>query len=164
MIAIIVAVAKNGTIGNDNDLPWHLPTDMKMFKEVTQNSTVVMGRKCWESIPEKYRPLPNRTNVVLSRNPEYIAEGAHAEEKSLLTALSKCDDQERDVFIIGGAQLYAEAFKFADRVYLTRIHEDVEDDIKLIGFNPDEWVKDTSTGIISENGHTFTFEQYQRKL
>jgi dihydrofolate reductase len=68
MINIIVATSTNLVIGKDNDLPWHLPTDMKYFKDTTKGHIVVMGRKCWESIPEKYRPLPNRTNIVMSRD------------------------------------------------------------------------------------------------
>ena len=75
-ISIIVAASSNLVIGKDNDIPWHIPTDLKSFKKITEGSPVIMGRKCWESIPERYRPLPKRANVVLSRNPDYKAEGA----------------------------------------------------------------------------------------
>ena len=73
MINIIVAASTNMVIGKNNDLPWYLPTDMKHFKDITKGHIVVMGRKCWESIPEKYRPLPNRTNFVVTRNKDYVA-------------------------------------------------------------------------------------------
>src|SRR5689334_17373843 len=76
-INIIVAASDNNCIGRNNDLPWNLPTDLKRFKEITSGHIVVMGRKCWESIPEKYRPLPKRTNVIITRNKDYKAEGAH---------------------------------------------------------------------------------------
>ena len=159
-IKIIVAAAKNDTIGNDNDLPWHLPSDMKMFKEVTAKSIVIMGRKCWESIPEKYRPLPGRTNLVLSRNPDYVAEGAEV-FNNLKAAIRKYLGDDRDIFIIGGAQIYTEGFGMANEVLLTRIHEDVEGDIKLEGFRPDEWDLVKISPVMEENGHTFTFEQYK---
>jgi len=74
-VSIMVAATTSMVIGKDNDLPWHLPSDMKYFKEVTRGKTVIMGRKCWESIPAKFRPLPNRTNVVITRNKDYVAEG-----------------------------------------------------------------------------------------
>src|SRR5690554_3997452 len=100
--ALIVAMGKHREIGKDNDLLWKLPRDMKFFKETTQGHTVVMGRKNWESIPEKFRPLPNRKNIVISRNADYKAEGA-----TLITDLKELSQHievGQKCFIIGGAQ------------------------------------------------------------
>src|SRR5690554_2320548 len=102
--ALIAAIGKHREIGKDNDLLWHLPRDMQFFKETTQGHVVVMGRKNWESIPEKFRPLPNRKNIVLSKNTDFKAEGAILihdirELNQHLEANQKC-------FIIGGAQIY----------------------------------------------------------
>src|SRR5690554_7894244 len=102
--ALIVAMGKHREIGKDNDLLWKLPRDMKFFKETTQGHTVVMGRKNWESIPEKFRPLPNRKNIVISRNADYKAEGA-----TLITDLKELSQHievGQKCFIIGGAQIY----------------------------------------------------------
>jgi dihydrofolate reductase len=163
LIKVIVAVAANNTIGNDNDLPWHLPTDMKMFKEVTANSIVIMGRKCWESIPEKYRPLPGRTNIVLTRNPDYEAPGAEV-SNSMMHSLNKYMNDKRDTFIIGGSEIYKSGFDQADYVLMTRIHEDVEGSVKLTGWNPDSWVIDDVSPLMEENGHSFSFERYKRQV
>ena len=76
MISVIVATSTNLVIGKNNDLPWHIPSDLKRFKELTSGSVVYMGRKCWESIPTKFRPLPNRDNIVITRDKDYVAEGA----------------------------------------------------------------------------------------
>jgi dihydrofolate reductase len=161
LIKVIVAAAANNTIGNNNDLPWHLPTDMKMFKNVTKGAIVIMGRKCWESIPEKYRPLPGRHNIVLTRNLDYIAEGAQVSD-SLMHVLNEHMNDKRDTFIIGGSQIYSDAFDKADQVYFTRIHEEVEGNIKLEGFNRDMWELIDRSTIMKENDHTFTFEKYKR--
>ncbi len=128
MISIIVAVANNNVIGKDNKLIWHLPADMKFFKEKTTGHCVITGRKNYESIPEKFRPLPNRTNIVITRQKDYVAPGAiivDSIEKALLTAKNTGDTE---IFIIGGGEIYKQSLHFADRVYLTQINHSFEGD------------------------------------
>lgn len=120
MIALIFARDKNNVIGKNNTIPWHSPHDFKRFKTLTDNTNVVMGRKTWESLPKK--PLPNRTNYVISHNPDYEAPGALV-FTSLEAALADCvtKDINRPTFIIGGKGLYEEATKYTDIAYITRI-------------------------------------------
>jgi dihydrofolate reductase len=149
-------------IGKDNDLPWRLPSDLKYFKTMTDGNAVIMGRKCWESIPEKYRPLPNRKNFVVSRNKAFIAEGAVVTDdfKNILKMYSKSSEQ---LFVIGGAELYKEAFKHAERLYLTQIYSAVDGDVFLEGLEPKDWCLVDADDIIEENGFKFRFELYEKK-
>ena len=124
---MIVAMGKNRVIGNDNELLWNIPDDLKRFKVLTLGHTVIMGRKTWESLPEKFRPLPGRTNVVISRQKDYAASGATLTDSfagALAAAASAPGPNE--VFIIGGGQLYAETVPFVDRLYLTLIDDEKE--------------------------------------
>ena len=129
-VSLIVAVAENGVIGKDNDLIWHLPKDMRFFKETTLGHHVIMGRKNFESIPHKYRPLPNRTNVVITRQADYTAEGCVI-VNSLGSAL-QIAKQNGDIepFIIGGGQIYKLALeaKLVDKIYLTKINHTFDGD------------------------------------
>ncbi len=163
-ISIIVAASTNSVIGKDNDIPWHLPTDLKNFKKITEGHTVIMGRKCWESIPEKYRPLPNRRNVVLTRNENYVAEGAEVVH-DLLEAMDIYihDNENNEVFIIGGAQIYKDAFPYATKLYLTHVYGDVEGDVKLEGLDPNDWNPIEIGDELEENGKQFRFETYDRR-
>ncbi len=161
MINIIVATSTNLVIGKDNDLPWHLPTDMKYFKDTTKGHIVVMGRKCWESIPEKFRPLPNRTNIVMSRNTLYEAKGASV-TFDLETLLKVHENSDKEVFIIGGAGLYKEAFKYAHRLYLTQIYSEVEGDVYLEGLDYKDWCLIEGSEMHEENGYKFRFELYKK--
>ena len=123
-VSLIVAAANNGVIGKDNDLIWHLPKDMRFFKETTLGHHVIMGRKNFESIPHKYRPLPNRTNVIITRQSNYQAEGCIVVNsvESALTIAKQNGDKEP--FIIGGGQIYKLALEsnFVDKIYLTKVH------------------------------------------
>jgi dihydrofolate reductase len=161
MINIIVATSTNLVIGKDNDLPWHLPTDMKYFKDTTKGHIVVMGRKCWESIPEKYRPLPNRTNIVMSRDKNYVAEGASVSD-DLEKLLKMHEHSDKEVFIIGGANLYKEAFQYAHRLYLTQIYSEVEGDVYLEGLESKDWCLIEGSEMHEENGFKFRFELYKK--
>ena len=122
MVSIIVAVAQNGTIGDKNSLLWHISEDMRFFKRTTSGHPVIMGRKTYDSLG---RPLPNRTNVVISRTAEHI-EGCQI-ARSLEEAIALFPAEE-EIFIIGGAQIYALALEVADRIYLTRVEHDYEGD------------------------------------
>ena len=129
-VSLIVAVSENGVIGKDNDLIWHLPKDMKFFKETTQGHHVIMGRKNFESIPHKFIPLPNRINIIITRQSDYVAEDCvvvNSIEESLKIAQKNGDAEP---FIIGGGQIYKLALEnnLIDRVYLTKIHQSFEGD------------------------------------
>ncbi len=123
LVSIIVAAGKNLEIGKDNDLMWSLPRDMRFFKETTSGHPVIMGRKNWDSIPEKWRPLPNRKNIIMSRNPELPQNEILVTDK-LKEALDEAwKDEEEEVFIIGGGQIYDLALQEdkVDRMYITHI-------------------------------------------
>jgi dihydrofolate reductase len=127
--SLIVAMAKNQTIGIDNTLPWHLPNDLKYFKQVTMAKPIIMGRKTYESIG---RPLPGRTNIVITRQEDYQAEGVIV-VNSLQRALDKAEDVgfvtgHDEAMVIGGAEIYQQALVQADRLYITHVHADVDGD------------------------------------
>jgi len=138
-VSLIVAVSENGIIGKDNNLIWHLPKDMKFFKETTMGHHVIMGRKNFESIPHKFRPLPNRTNIVITRQSNYKAEGClvvNSVEEALEIAKQNGDS---DPFIIGGGQIYKIALEqnLVDRIYLTRIYYSFDGDTFFPELNSD---------------------------
>ncbi len=159
MISIIVAVAENGVIGDRNTLLWHISEDLRRFKRLTTGHPVVMGRKTCESLG---RPLPNRRNVVITRSETEIAgcEVVHSLDEAL--ALFPADEE---VFVIGGAQIYAEALPIADRFYLTRVHCDYEGDTRFPDWNPAEWRLVASERFErgAEYPYPFTFETYERQ-
>lgn len=133
-------MAENRTIGRNNSLPWHLSEDLKYFKRTTMGNCIIMGRKTWESIG---RALPGRTNIVISSNPGFKAEGARVvgsldEATNLAKSISIIDGSEES-FIIGGAGLYKEALPHAQRFHLTRVHAEVDGDTFLAEFDEDEW-------------------------
>src|ERR1700712_3875319 len=125
-IILIAGVARNGAIGRNNALLWRLPEDLIRFKALTMGHPVIMGRKTWDSLPERFRPLPARRNIVLSRRSDLQLAGAEV-LGSLAEALAACSANER-VFVIGGAQIYAEALALAERLELTEIDADFEAD------------------------------------
>lgn len=133
-VSLIVAMAKSRVIGINNTLPWHLPPDLKHFKELTMGHHIVMGRKTYESIG---KPLPGRTSVVVTRNTGYAVPGVLV-VNSLPAAIQACDDDD-EIFVIGGAELYQQAITLADRIYLTEIDADIHGDAHFPEFNRDEW-------------------------
>ncbi|MFI3318391.1 MAG: dihydrofolate reductase [Rikenellaceae bacterium] len=160
MVNIIVAIAENGVIGGDNTLLWHIGEDLKNFKKITSGHPVIMGRKTFESIG---RPLPNRTNVVITRQNISI-EGcrvAHSFEEAISLFSS-----EEEIFIIGGAQIYAQALPIATTLYLTRVHKSYEGDTSFPEWSLDEWSCTESQRF--ECGekfeHPFTIEKYLRRF
>ena len=139
-VSLIVAMAKNHVIGRDNQLPWHLPEDLRYFKRVTMGKPVIMGRKTFESIG---RPLPGRANIVITRNTEWQAEGVHVVH-SLDAAIDHCRklcaaDGIEEAMVIGGAEIYSQALHRADRLYLTWVHAHVEGDAWFPDFPREEW-------------------------
>lgn len=124
-LVVIAAVARDGAIGRGGDMPWHLPADLKHFRRLTQGHPVVMGRKTWESLPPRFRPLPGRRNVVITRNAAWSDAGAEA-APSLAAALALLAGADK-VFVIGGGELYAQALPLADTLELTEIDATVPD-------------------------------------
>lgn len=141
-LALIVAMAKNRGIGKNNDLLWHLPTEMKFFRETTLGHVVVMGRKNYESIPEKFRPLQHRENAVLSRNSNFEAPGCSV-FKSLESCIEHYRNTDKTVFVIGGGQIYEEVLqKFdLDEMYITVVQTVLEADTYFPEINETKWCK-----------------------
>ncbi len=157
-LALICAMAGNGVIGNNNMLPWRLPEDLRHFRRTTMGHSIVMGRKTWESIG---RPLPGRTNIVVTRQPDYQAEGASVRD-SLEAALKLAEniaaiDGAEQVFVIGGAELYRQALPLARLFHLTRIHAEVPGDTVLCGFNESEWQELSREDFSRDNENPFDY-------
>lgn len=160
LLALIAACARGGVIGVANKLPWHLPEDMKFFRETTRGMPVIMGRKTWESLPDAFRPLPGRLNIVVSRNPAFHAEGGTV-VGSLPDAIAAAGDAET-AFVIGGAELYRQALLLADRLILTEIDRDYAGDAFFPEFDRTEWQELSRDARISESGLPFAFVTYER--
>ena len=139
MISIIVAASENNVIGKDNTLIWHLPADMKFFKEKTSGHCIITGRKNYESIPQKFRPLPNRTNIVITRQKDYNAPGAIV-VGSIEEAIEKAKQTDDDeIFIIGGAEIYKQSFHFVNRIYFTKIYHPFNGDVFFPEIKTSDW-------------------------
>lgn len=164
-VSLIVATGKNGEIGKNNDLIWHLPEDMRFFKETTEGHIVVMGRKNWDSIPLKYRPLSNRENVVLTRTEGYSAEGARVfNDLSATLDFYNQQKEERTCFIIGGAQVYQLALDagVVEEMYITHIDEDFDADTFFPNVDFSEWNVEVVKihEIDGKNPHAFVVKRY----
>ncbi|MGA8784750.1 MAG: dihydrofolate reductase [Polaromonas sp.] len=159
-ISLIYARAANGVIGKDNTMPWHLPEDMAHFKRLTQGWPVIMGRKTWDSLPPRFRPLPGRTNVVITRQPDWKEAGAEP-ASSLADALKLCSQSE-EVWVIGGAQIYAQAEPLADRIEVTEISQDFEGDAFAPRLGP-QWIESAREDHVSSNGLKFSFITYNKR-
>lgn len=164
-IAAIVAVASNGVIGRNNQLPWHLPNDLKYFKATTMGKPVVMGRKTFESIG---RPLPGRTNIVVTGNSSYSAQGVEVayslNDAIKLAKRVAVDEGAKELMIIGGAKLYAEALAQVSRLYLTEVQADVEGDAYFEALNLSEWTESARQSFKAEgkNPYNYSFVVYDR--
>ena len=168
-VAIIAAVARNGVIGHDNELLWKLPEDMAFFKRTTFGNPVIMGRKTWESIPPRFRPLPGRTNIVVTRQAGWHADGAqvaHGFEEALELALESVAPNPHGLraFVIGGAELYALALPHADELVLTEIDRDYVGSARF-----PEWPRNHFVETAREKHHAaapndfdFDFVDYRR--
>lgn len=158
---LIYARARNGVIGRNGTLPWHLPEDLAHFKRTTLGCPVIMGRKTWDSLPPRFRPLPGRTNVVVTRQSDWKAEGAcPATDLAAALALS---GNARDVWVIGGAQLYALALPVATSVVVTEIDLEVDGDAFAPILQTSEWAESAREAHVSATGQAFSFVTYQRK-
>ncbi len=162
-LRLIFARAANGAIGRDNAMPWHLPEDLAHFKQVTMGGTVVMGRKTWDSLPARFRPLPGRTNIVITRQDGWQADGA-LRAASLEHALELARPHGDAVWIMGGAQIYAQALPLAGGVEVTQIHQDFDGDAFAPELGP-EWQETARTPVqrSTAGGLPFSFVSYSRR-
>ncbi|TGE06379.1 dihydrofolate reductase [Hymenobacter fodinae] len=153
MTALVVAVAQNGVIGGDNRLLWHLPLDLKHFKQLTLGHPVIMGRRTFESIG---RPLPNRTNIIVTRQPDWHAEGCEV-AYSVPQALEMARALDEQVMVIGGGEIYRQALPGADVVYLTEVHHDIVGDVTFPELSPVEWREETRERHEPDEKHAYAF-------
>lgn len=165
-ISLIVALSENHVIGRNNKLPWYLPNDLKYFKQVTMGLPIVMGRKTFESIG---KPLPGRTNIVVTRNNDWSADGvrvAHSLEEAfeLAESIAEIDGRE-ELMIIGGDQIYQSALPLVDRMYLTEVHAHVDGDAYFPKFEPAEWceIGREDFEAVEPNPYDYSFVVYDRK-
>lgn len=156
---LIFARAANGAIGKDGVMPWHLPEDLAHFKRTTLGCPVIMGRKTWESLPPRFRPLPGRTNVVVTRQRDWQAEGTRVAH-SLEEGIALCGDVP-DAWIIGGADIYAQALPLASTAVVTEIEADFEGDAFAPQFGP-EWKETARERHVSATGLKFSFVTYRK--
>jgi dihydrofolate reductase len=166
-ISIVVAMAsKSRIIGNNGELPWKLPSDLKRFKELTMGHPVIMGRKTWESIPDKFRPLSGRKNIVMTRDESYKTEEASVVH-NLDAALTEAGSEENnEIFVIGGAEVYQQALPIADMLYITEVEYDGEGDV-VFPENPFKSFVPATMPVLVEgddkNSHESTFAVFVRR-
>ena len=160
-IALVAAIARGGVIGRDNTIPWRIPEDVAHFKALTTGHPVVMGRRTWCSLPDRFRPLPDRRNVVVTRNPTWRGEGAER-AGSLDEALQLIRGEPR-VFVIGGAEVYEAALPVADELLLTEIDADVEGDTFFPPFDRPAFGEVSRESHVSADGTPFSFVVYRRR-
>lgn len=159
-ISIAVAVGENYAIGKNNQLLWHMPADLKFFKQTTSGHTVIMGRKTFDSVG---KPLPNRKNVVITRDTELKIEGVEV-VNSLDEALAITQTEEKPVFIVGGAEIYRQALPKTDKLYLTTIHHNFDADTFFPSINRSEWkvISSETHKADEKNKYNYTFEVLER--
>ena len=159
-LTLIAAVARNGAIGKNNELLWHEPQDQRHFRAATMGHPVVMGRKTWDSLPARFRPLPGRRNVVVTGNTALRFEGAEA-APSLQHALLRLAAEQR-VFVIGGAQLYEQALPLADELMLTEVDADLDGDVSFPPWPATEWTLVERQPAVAADATPFAFVTYRR--
>jgi dihydrofolate reductase len=167
-VSLIAAVSENNVIGHKGRLPWHLPDDLQRFRKLTGGKTVIMGRKTYESLGQ---PLPNRRNIIVTRQEGYRAEGCevvHSLEEALRKASAPSPQTPgmEEVFVIGGAELYRQALALAHRLYLTRVHAQVEGEVFFPEVDWLQWREVAREGHPADRRHPypFTFLEYERQL
>jgi dihydrofolate reductase len=161
ILSLLVAAAENNVIGKNNQLPWHLPNDLRYFKNQTWGLPILMGRKTFESIG---KPLPGRKNIVITRNKNWKSQGilvVHSLEEAIKLAEA---DGVKEIFVIGGAEIFNDAFDKAQRLYLTRVHEVIDGDTYLKGMNEAEWtmVKNRFCPADDKNAFDHSFQVWER--
>jgi len=162
VISLVVAAAENNAIGKDNRLLWRLPNDMKFFKNTTWAMPVIMGRKTFESMG---KPLSGRTNIVITRQQDWSAEGAIAVPSPEQALQAAADTDAKEAFVIGGGEIYRQTLPMARRVYLTRVHTTIEGDTFFPELSPEEWELQSKLDCPADEKHAYaySFETWQRK-
>ena len=157
-VALIVAVSQNNVIGRDNQLPWHLPEDLQYFKSITMGKPILMGRKTYDSIG---RPLPGRTNIVITRDPNWTAEGVevvNSLEAAMTAGAEACNAVEGDeIMVIGGAQIYRDCLPMADKLYLTKVDADIQGDAFFPEIDSNQWQKTSEKTPAVVDKHPYRF-------
>lgn len=158
-VKLIVAVAKNNVIGKNNDLIWHLPADMRFFTQTTKGSVVIMGRRNWDSIPLKYRPLSERINVVVTRN-QHFSHPDCVVFHNLIEAVNDSKKEMKPIFIIGGGQIYKEAIEknLVDEMYITHIDASFDGDTWFPSFNENEWKQEVVMDYLKDDKNPYDFK------
>lgn len=162
MLSIIVAIANNGAIGKDNKLIWHLPDDLKRFKEITNGKTIIMGRKTFESLG---RVLPNRKHIILTRNEEFKYDNERVQVITNIRELEEYINSEEENFVIGGASIYKMLMTYTKKMYITKIYEEFEEaDTFFPNINESEWnIKERKLGITNDkNPYKYEYITYVR--
>lgn len=157
-ISLIAAMSRNRVIGINNDLPWHLPDDMKYFMETTKGHVVIMGRKNYDSLPPKFKPLPNRTNVILTRQDVYEVEDCVV-FNDISDAYAFAEERgEEELFVIGGGQIYQMAIDQADVIYLTEIDAEIENGEVFFPEMDGEWKETSRIHHPADDRHVYAFD------
>lgn len=159
-IALVVAKAANGVIGDRGRIPWRLPEDMRRFKRVTMGKPCIMGRKTWESLPKK--PLPGRVNIVVTRDPRFVADGAlvvHSFDEAIARAESKSSGE---IAVIGGEEIYRAALSGADSIYLTEVIAEFPGDARFPTIDPAEWCETAREDYVTDAGLNYRFLTLER--
>ena len=159
-VTLVAAIARGGVIGIDGKLPWHIPEDLAFFRDLTLGHPVIMGRVTWDALPDRFRPLPGRRNVVVTRNPAWAAEGAER-APSLDEALGLLDGSA-EVFVIGGSEIFATALPHADALVLTELELDVEGDAFFPQWDRETFGEVSRVARVSGDGTAFAFVTYAR--
>jgi dihydrofolate reductase len=160
ILSLIAALTTNGVIGKNNDLPWHLPDDMKYFMNTTKKHAVIMGRKNYDSLPAKFKPLKERHNIVVSAQKDYKADGAIVVSswQEALDEAARHTPPGGEVFVIGGAQIYGLAMPTADRLYLTEIQATLEGDTFFPAFDKANWIEQSREHHPADSRHPYAFD------
>lgn len=158
LISMIAAMGRNRVIGKDNDIPWHLPDDFQYFKDTTKHHHVIMGRKNWESLPPRFQPLPDRTNIVITRQSNYNADGATVVQSiDQALELAKSND-ETEAMIIGGGEIYRMGLERADRIYLTEIQGEFEGQVTFPELDQSKWKEVSRKHHPADERHLYSFD------
>jgi len=161
VVSLVLARADNGVIGANNAIPWRISEDMKRFKAITMGKPIVMGRKTWDSFPKK--PLPGRTNIVITRDANWRADGAVAVQ-SLDAALAKAAaENPAEIAVIGGAEIYKLALPHAGLVHLTEVHTDAKGDVSMPAFDPAQWRETAREGHATSDGLCYSYVTLERR-
>jgi dihydrofolate reductase len=163
IVSLLVAASENNVIGKDNQLPWHLPNDLKYFKNLTWGMPILMGRKTFDSIG---KPLPGRKSIVITRNKDWQEEGV-AVVHSIEEAIQKAESfGVKEIFVIGGAEIFKTSLTTADRLYLTRIHHPFDGDVYFPKVSPDEWELTSSRFCEADEKNPFnhTYQVWEKKI